>query len=118
MKLHHTTPCKECPWRLNALQGWLGDASADYYADAVAAGEVPACHCKDNGPESDDTAFCAGALSVMANGAMIPKGMHEGQETAAKARDIVGKNPDTFKFYHMFYKHHTGNNWVHPLMRK
>ena len=118
MELKHKTPCKECPWRTEAPAGWLGGHPAEYYADAVGAGEVPACHLKDHGPESPDTAFCAGALICMANQAMAPKGYHPGQESAGEARFKVSKSTDVFWHHSHFYLHHTGDQWVPPYLRK
>lgn len=37
-------PCDECPWRRDALRGWLGPLSAEEWVE-VAHGELPiACH--------------------------------------------------------------------------
>jgi len=117
MQLRHTAPCQECPWRKASAAGWLGGLDENFYSDAFNAGEVPACHCHDHGPENDKTAFCAGALSVMANSAKQPGERHSGQAGAVAARDVVGKRDDTFRFFHEFHRHHTGEDWVHLLMR-
>lgn len=115
MKLCHTTPCPECPWRLIAPAGWLGGWSPEYYTDAVLNNEVPACHNQDFGPDDDRTAMCAGALSVMANGAVSAWKTEGGDE----ARPIVGRRDDTFKHPIFFYQHHShGEEYVHPLARK
>lgn len=114
MKLKHKKPCAECPWRKNSPAGWLGGHSAYYYADAVTANEVPACHLQDHGPDSDDTAMCAGALSVAANACIQPHKTIGGVE----ARDIVGRSSDTFAHPKMFYEHHEeGKDWVPPALR-
>jgi hypothetical protein len=116
MRLQHKTPCAECPWRRVSPPGWcgtIGDEGATFYADAVVAGEVPACHGKDYGPDDERTAFCAGALAVMANSAMLPYK----QEHAAEAVKEVGRNPNAFAHASLFFKHHTGKDWVHPLLR-
>ena len=117
MKLHHTEPCKDCPWRKTSLKGYLGGWPIEQYSDAVAAGEVPACHNRDQGPDSDDTAFCVGALSCMANQAMLPPEHHSGQKGAKEARDTVGRNLSVFGHHAEFHKYHAGVDWVHPLMR-
>lgn len=117
MQHQHKTPCAECPWRKVSPAGWLGGHPAEYYADAVAAGEVPACHLKDHGPESDDTAFCAGALACMTNQAMLPMGQHPGQETATEARQDTPPNPEVFFHHSQFFEHHTGTKWVPPYLR-
>lgn len=114
MRLYHKTPCNECPWRLLAAAGWLGGYPPEFYADAVAANEVPACHLRDSGPANDNTAMCAGALSAMAN-ACISAWKTAGGEAA---RMIVGKRDDTFRHPALFFLHHAGEPWVHPLMRR
>ena len=113
MNLKHTSPCSECPWRKESAEGWLGGHDANYYSDAVAEGEIPACHCQDHGADDTRSAFCAGAASVMANMCMLP---HK-QPGAAGAVQAVGKSTDTFGHAAMFYKHHTGNDWVPRFMR-
>lgn len=115
MKLKHTTPCAECPWRKESAPGWLGGYPPELYADAVQENEVPACHLNDHGPDSAKTAMCAGALSVCANSAIIPSKTKGGKE----ARDIVGQRSDTFKWVRDFFAHHThGKEYMTPLMRR
>lgn len=114
MKCKHKTPCNECPWREIAPAGWLGGHSPSFYADAVQNNEVPACHLQDHGPDNDRTAMCAGALSVMAN-ACISAWKTEGGD---EARQKVGRRDDTFKHPSLFYEHHAGTPYVHPLARK
>jgi hypothetical protein len=113
MRLYHKVCCSECPWRKSAPAGWLGGHSPEFYADAVQANEVPACHLRDHGPDSDETAMCAGALSVMSNAASSAWKTPGGDE----ARKLVGKREDTFRHPAEFYAHHAGRPWVHPLLR-
>lgn len=113
MKLYHKKPCAECPWRKIAAPGWLGGHSAEFYADAVNEGEIPACHLRDHGPDSDETAFCAGATSVMANSCQQPWK----QEGAAEAVREIGKNDACFWHPALFYQHHTGEKYVSRFMR-
>lgn len=43
-KKQHTSPCSDCPWRRDSLQGWLGGYDADEFLDA-ARGDGPVhCH--------------------------------------------------------------------------
>lgn len=113
MRLYHRTPCRECPWRKTSPAGWLGGFAPEYYADAVSANEVPACHMQDFGPDEDETAMCAGALSVMTNSCTSAWKTEGGDE----AKTIVGKRDDTFGHPAQFYEHHAGKPWVHPLLR-
>ncbi len=114
MKLYHKTPCAECPWRKTSPQGYLGGWSAEGYADAVSANEVPACHLRDHGPDTDETAFCAGALGTIANACIAP---HRAAGDGMAAKEAVGRNPDCFEHPAKFYEYHAGKPWVHPLMR-
>lgn len=114
MQLHHKTPCNECPWRNASAPGWLGGHTPEYYADAVQVGnEAHACHLRDYGPDDDDTAFCVGALATMANQCLIP---HR-SENATEARTIIGRRDDCFGHVALFYQHHAGHPYTHPLMR-
>lgn len=113
MRLKHKVPCNKCPWRKASLAGWLGGYPAEYYADAVQANEVPACHLQDYGPDSPKTAMCVGALTTMANGCISAWKTEGGDD----AKAIVGRRDDTFAHPTKFYEHHTDHPWVHPLMR-
>lgn len=84
------------------------------YADAVAENEVPACHLKDFGPDSDKTAMCAGALAVAANACILP---HK-TEGGCRARSAVGTREECFQHPRDFYEHHTGKPWVPRLFRR
>lgn len=114
MKLKHKVPCSECPWRKCAPAGWLGGYTPEKYTDAVGGNEVPACHNKDFGPKSDKTAMCVGALAVIANSCSIPHKTPGGLE----ARNKIGRRDDCFAHYALFYQHHAGKPYVHPLLRQ
>lgn len=114
LKLKHKKPCKECPWRLEAPKGWLGGQSPEMYADAVDNNEVPACHLKDFGPDSDKTAMCVGALSTMANQCKAAHNTKGGE----KARQTVGRNMLCFLHVAAFYKHHTNKVYLTPMLRE
>jgi len=118
MILKHTKPCTECPWRKKALKGWLGGHRATFYADAVAAGEAPACHQKDYGPEDDRTAFCAGALICMKNQAMLPVARWPGQETVVEVMASIQRDPTVFRHHADFYHWHTDKQWIPPILRQ
>lgn len=114
MRLTHTKPCRQCPWRRVSAPGWLGGNTAETYADIVQGNEIPACHMEDHGQKSSRTAFCAGALACSANAAILPRGKAE-----IDARNAVGRNPDVFTRPAEFYAHHTGGQeYRTPLMRK
>lgn len=113
MRLIHKTPCADCPWRKAAPQGWLGGFEPEQYADPVAGNEVPACHNSDFGPEDDRTAFCVGALATMSNACISPWK----SPGATEAKKEIGKRDDCFQHPALFYQHHAGRPWVHPLLR-
>lgn len=113
MQLTHSKPCDECPWRTISAPGWLGGWPAEYYADAVAAGEAPACHLNDHGPENPRTSYCAGALATMRSSCVMPRRIE-----IVGARNSV-QCDGVFSHFTEFYRHHAdGENWVHPLARK
>lgn len=115
MKLRHKKPCQECPWRLKAPAGWLGGHEPEFYADAVAGNEIPACHLQDFGPDDPRSSFCAGALATAANACIRPTV----QEGAAEARLEVGRRDDVFAHPARFFEHHSGGQpYVHPILRR
>lgn len=114
MQLHHKTPCNECPWRKASPAGWLGGVTPEFYADAVQMNEAPACHLRDSGPDDDDTAFCVGALGTMANQCILP----DRSPGAPEARREIGRRDDCFGHVALFYKHHAGQDYVHPFARR
>lgn len=114
MILRHKNPCNECPWRLNALQGFMGGHPVELYADAVANNEVTACHNKDFGPNSTRTSMCAGALATAANACILPHRTLGGPE----ARQVVGKREDCFTHPAKFYEYHTGKSHTSFMLRQ
>ena len=114
MRLIHKVPCAECPWRKIAPAGYLGGYTAEEYADPVAENEVPACHLRDRGPDSNDTAFCVGALSTMSN-ACISAWKSPGADDAKK---VVGRRDDTFAHPALFFEHHTGQVYIRRILRE
>ena len=115
MKLRHRVPCIDCPWKTDSLKGWLGGNDAYLYSDTVHNNTVEPCHNYDfrDSPDSGTSAPCVGALQCAANSATM---MNDPElETARKA---VGKNPSVFNFHWQFHEYHTGEKWVHPLIRK
>lgn len=114
MKLHHKVPCNECPWRKLCASGWLGGYAPEEYADAAQENEVPACHLRDRGPESEATAFCVGALATMANACISAWKSPGGDE----AKRLIGRRDDTFGHPREFYEHHTGRPYVPRILRR
>lgn len=112
-RLIHKTPCNECPWRKDSVQGYLGGYDPQWYADVVQDNQVPSCHLRDHGPENPETAYCVGALHTAANGCIMPSDARE-----REARNQVGANPDCFGHPSLFYAYHTfGGRYISRLMR-
>lgn len=67
----HKTPCSDCPWRRDALPGWLGGRSAlEWLQVAHGDGKIE-CHTLLCGP--DEGWECAGAAMYRANVAKITR---------------------------------------------
>ncbi len=115
MRLKHTEPCRECPWRRVAPVGWLGGHPPELYPDAVANNEVPPCHMSDRDTvDPDHVAMCAGALATMSNACILPR---EPEERTARA--TVGERDDCFASPAAFYRHHTGGKeYVSFMLRQ
>jgi hypothetical protein len=64
-KCQHTTPCSDCPWRRDSLNGWLGGASPEEWIQAAHSDEVVPCHTLKG-------AQCAGIAIYRANTAKLP----------------------------------------------
>lgn len=59
-KCQHTTPCSDCPWRRDSLQGWLGGESAEQWRRTAHSDALVECH-------SLTGAHCAGIAIYRAN---------------------------------------------------
>ena len=44
----HTTPCSDCPWRRDSLNGWLGGASVEAWLHRAHADTYVPCHTISN----------------------------------------------------------------------
>lgn len=40
----HTTPCSDCPWRRDALNGWLGSMSPEEWIRVAHSDSTVECH--------------------------------------------------------------------------
>lgn len=91
-------PCSECPWRINAVPGWLGPYEAETWV-RMAHGEIPiACHQTIKEDRSWEGAKqCAGAAAYRANVAKSPR---DREVAVGPKREDVFASPQEFKEYH------------------
>ncbi len=62
----HKKPCSDCPFRRDALPGWLGGDTPEYYTRLAQSDLLIHCHTK-LGPQ------CAGAAIYRANIGKVPR---------------------------------------------
>lgn len=65
-KVQHKTPCSDCPFRRDALPGWLGGNTAEDFVSFARGDEPYPCHTKI-GPQ------CAGLAIFRANICKSPR---------------------------------------------
>lgn len=87
----HRTPCGDCPWRRDALPGWLGSLSADDWLRAAHGEATADCHTLTG-------AQCAGLATYRANVCKRPRNPAALQ--LGPDRDTVFAGPAEFRDYH------------------
>lgn len=121
MKLRHTTPCNECPWRRNHPAGWLGGYKPDDFVQQVQFDGPPLpCH-KTIPPglapdaDTDEISMCAGALIFMRNSCKSAQHPDYGD-----AREQVeADRENVFQWSKEFLDHHNDTaGWVRRIMGK
>lgn len=93
-------PCNDCPWRREALPGWLGPYDADGWIEA-AHGEVPiACHetIPSGGGWGKKTKQCRGVAMYRANVCKSP--MNPTIEVGPVDRENIFASPTEFREHH------------------
>lgn len=65
-KCQHKTPCSDCPWAREALNGWLGGADVDTWIRAAHSDQQVECHTLNG-------AQCAGLAIYRANVCKTPR---------------------------------------------
>jgi len=92
-------PCNECPWRRNALAGYLGPHNADEWLSLAETDAPIACHKTIQESESfEGTKHCAGAATYRANRCKLPRDKRI--PTGPSDHDGVFSNPVQFKDHH------------------
>jgi hypothetical protein len=92
-KCQHTKPCSDCPWSRDALNGWLGGASAEEWIKVAHGDQVVPCHVISNQQ-------CAGLAIYRRNVAKLPMPPNLILE---KDKENVFANPTEFKAHHERY---------------
>lgn len=93
MKKQHHKPCRECPWRRKAMNGWLGDMTVETFMDHAHSESVMDCHMGDGKVQ------CAGAAIYRANVAKLTR--HPDQIMTLPAdRETVFASPLEFEKHH------------------
>jgi hypothetical protein len=97
-KCQHTTPCSDCPWRRDSLNGWLGGTSKEKWIQIAHSDTVVPCHTLKG-------AQCAGISVYRAN---VAKMAYEPNLKLAADRKLVFSWPPEFIEHHS--KLHGRNN--------
>lgn len=113
-KFQGCKPCHECPFRKEALPGWLGGASHNpqVFLSTIEQAPIP-CHLTVDWDALDEAyasmvAYvnpCIGSLQFMRNTAKLPW-----DKVYATMRNSVERNPEVFEIRQDFIDHHTFNN--------
>ncbi len=116
MLFDQTRPCSQCPFRVNALAGWLGDSSPEEFIDTCLADHLMPCHKTVDYDDEDwkekmldetsEVQHCAGARIFFANQCKMPK---HGLYLLALRSDQVKKvkpSNDVFANRQRFLDHH------------
>lgn len=103
MKLAHTTPCNECPWRRVHPAGWLGGYTIDDFINQVQHDGPPVpCH-KTIPTGGEARAPCAGALIFMRNSCKSAQHPDYGDMLEQVSTDTV----NVFQWPQEFRDHHS-----------
>lgn len=91
--------CNDCPWRRNAVAGWLGPYDADQWVQLAHSDEPIACHETIVDDESwTEAKQCRGAAQYRANVAKAPR--DPDIAVGPTDREGIFANPAEFKEYH------------------
>jgi hypothetical protein len=92
MSKQHTKPCKDCPWRRKAANGWLGsDQTPEEWIQTAHSEATVECHVNQGNR-------CAGIATYRANICRIPRDAKEMR--LPKDKEIVFSSPKEFIDHH------------------
>jgi len=82
-------PCDDCPFRVNALPGWLGPWTAQGMQEHVLREGYFSCHktIDSDGQPLKETTFCTGALLHLSRCCAVPRDL-ELRDAMARAVDL------------------------------
>lgn len=89
-KCQHNTPCSDCPWRRDSLNGWLGSETPEQWVRIAHSDNVVECHTLLG-------AQCAGIAVYRRNVAKLPYPPNIRLEAD---RENVFSNPSEFIEHH------------------
>jgi hypothetical protein len=98
-------PCGDCPWRRNAIPGWLGPHDAETWVAMAHSDVAIACHTTINPVVSEEEAWddpdilqCAGAATYRSN---VCKSPRDPQVVTKPANhETVFSRPNEFLEFH------------------
>ena len=99
--LRNKEPCRDCPFRVKALPGYLGGHPLEPYAYPPSVGMPTTCHRTDKGAGSPLSGFCAGSLAMIANDPDVTP-----LAEYAEAVEAVGPRDDCMTSSDQFREHH------------
>ena len=79
MKKQHKTPCRECPWKVQSTQGWLGASTPIEFLQTSEAEHRMPCHLHVNYEheswqnQAEQAPQCAGRAIHFANRCKMPR---------------------------------------------
>lgn len=91
----HTKPCHDCPWRREALPGWLGGTPPAEWLQAAHSDCVVECHTKTSGHQ------CAGIAIYRRN---VCKNAYPPNLKLPADKAAVFAWPSEFKEHHDVFK--------------
>jgi len=98
-KRQHARPCGDCPFRRNALPGWLGGVPLRYFARLIHDDETSyPCHARRPADRPEDKWQCAGLATIRANVLKVPR------DRAALA--VPADYANVFTSERQFVEHH------------
>jgi hypothetical protein len=109
-KLGRTTPCSDCPWRVNSRPGWLGeDKPISFFRSSITNESGFPCHKlidyndrhwrETQLPDAD---YCAGQLIFFRNWLKMPKRQELYTAVlAVEPSDFVFATPEEFLRHHV-----------------